>query len=145
MRNVSPLGKVYQAGTLSGNPMAVTAGLAQLRTLYQLNPWQALEEKGMKLEAGLKRAAASVGCAVQINRVGAMFTIFFSDFPVNDTESAMASNTKRFAKFFHAMLDQGILFPPSQFETKFFGTQHSEEILTKTVAAAQIAFEKARA
>ena len=145
MRNVSPLGKVYQAGTLSGNPMAVTAGLAQLRTLYQLNPWQALEEKGMKLEAGLKRAAASVGCAVQINRVGAMFTIFFSDFPVNDTESAMASNTQCFAKFFHAMLDQGILFPPSQFETTFFGTQHSEEILTKTVAAAQIAFEKARA
>ena len=145
MRNVSPLGKVYQAGTLSGNPMAVTAGLSQLRALFQLNPWESLEKKGAFLESALKAAAASAGCSVQINRVGAMFTVFFSSLPVVDTETAMSSDTKRFAAFFHAMLSQGILFPPSQFETTFFGTQHSEEILTKTVAAAQIAFEKARA
>lgn len=143
MRNVSPLGKVYQAGTLSGNPMAVTAGLSQLRALFQLNPWESLEKKGAFLESALKAAAASAGCSVQINRVGAMFTVFFSSLPVVDTETAMSSDTKRFAAFFHAMLSQGILFPPSQFETTFFGTSHTEEIFERTISAARTAFEKA--
>ena len=143
MRNVSPLGKVYQAGTLSGNPMAVTAGLSQLRALFQLNPWESLEKKGAFLESALKAAAASAGCSVQINRVGAMFTVFFSSLPVVDTETAMSSDTKRFAAFFHAMLSQGILFPPSQFETTCFGTSHTEEIFERTISAARTAFEKA--
>jgi glutamate-1-semialdehyde 2,1-aminomutase len=142
MRNVSPLGKVYQAGTLSGNPMAVTAGLAQLKLLYKLNPWDALEEKGAKLEAGLRKSAQEAGVAVQINRVGSMFTVFFSNAPVVDTETALAADTKRFAKFFHEMLGQGIFFPPSQFETTFIGARHSDEILDKTLAAAKNAFER---
>jgi glutamate-1-semialdehyde 2,1-aminomutase len=142
MRNVSPLGKVYQAGTLSGNPMAVTAGLAQLKLLYKLNPWDALEEKGAKLEAGLRKSAQEAGVAVQINRVGSMFTVFFSNAPVVDTETALAADTKRFAKFFHEMLGQGIFFPPSQFETTFIGVRHSDEILDKTLAAAKNAFER---
>lgn len=142
MKNVSPLGKVYQAGTLSGNPMAVTAGLAQLRTLYKLNPWDALERFGEGLEEGLRRAAESAGVDVRINRVASMFTVFFSKVPVVDTETALAADTKLFAEFFHVMLDRGIFFPPSQFETTFFGARHSAEILETTVAAARTAFEK---
>ena len=144
MQNVSPLGKVYQAGTLSGNPMAVTAGLAQLKLLYKLNPWEDLEQKGVKLETGLRKAAEDVGTTVQINRVGSMFTVFFSKAPVIDTETALAADTKRFATFFHEMLNLGIFFPPSQFETTFIGARHSDEILDKTLAAAKIAFEKVK-
>lgn len=142
MRNVSPLGKVYQAGTLSGNPMAVTAGLAQLTLLYKLNPWAALEKKGEVLANGLRDAAKTADVPVRINRVGSMFTVFFSDRDVVDTETALAADTRRFAKFFHAMLDSGILFPPSQFETTFIGASHSDEILEKTILAAKNAFEK---
>lgn len=142
MKNVSPLGKVYQAGTLSGNPMAVTAGLAQLRALYKWNPWEGLEFFGEKLEEGLRRAAESVGADVRINRIASMFTVFFSKVPVVDTETALSADTRLFAGFFHAMLDRGILFPPSQFETTFFGTRHSDEILERTLAAARAAFER---
>ncbi len=143
MRNVSPEGKVYQAGTLSGNPMAVTAGLAQLRLLYRLNPWEALERKGELLVEGIRNAAKEAGVSVQVNRVASMFTVFFSERPVVDSETALSADTGRFASFFHAMLDQDILFPPSQFETTFIGNSHTDEILERTIAAAKVAFEKA--
>lgn len=142
MRNVSPLGKVYQAGTLSGNPMAVTAGLAQLKLLYEMQPWNALESYGQRLVEGLRRSAQSVGASVQINRIASMFTVFFAAEPVVDTESALGADTQRFARFFHAMLDAGILFPPSQFETTFFGITHTDEILERTVEASKTAFER---
>lgn len=142
MRNVSPLGKVYQAGTLSGNPMAVTAGLAQLKLLFRLNPWAALEEKGKLLAEKIQAAADLAGVPVRVNRIASMFTVFFSENPVVDTESALSADTKRFAAFFHAMLEQGILFPPSQFETTFFGNSHTDEIFERTVRAAKNAFEK---
>lgn len=142
MRNVSPLGKVYQAGTLSGNPMAVTAGLAQLKLLYKIQPWNALEAYGQRLVEGLRDSARSVGASVQINRIASMFTVFFAAEPVTDTETALASDTQRFARFFHAMLDAGILFPPSQFETTFFGITHTDEILEQTIEASKKAFER---
>ena len=143
MRNVSPEGKVYQAGTLSGNPMAVTAGLAQLRLLYRLSPWEALERKGELLVEGIRNAAKEAGVSVQVNRVASMFTVFFSERPVVDSKTALSADTGRFASFFHAMLDQDILFPPSQFETTFIGNSHTDEILERTIAAAKVAFEKA--
>lgn len=142
MRNVSPEGKVYQAGTLSGNPMAVTAGLAQLRLLYKLSPWEALEQKGELLVEGIRNAAKEAGVSVQVNRVASMFTVFFSERPVVDSETALSADTGRFASFFHSMLDQDILFPPSQFETTFIGNAHTDEILERTIAAAKVAFEK---
>lgn len=142
MKNVSPLGKVYQAGTLSGNPMAVTAGLSQLRLIYKQNPWEELERKGALLESSLRLAAENAGVNVQINRVASMFTVFFSDVPVVDTETAMAADTKRFATFFHAMLEQGIYLPPSQFETAFLSTAHSGDVLELIAAKARVAFEK---
>lgn len=144
MRNVSPLGKVYQAGTLSGNPMAVTAGLAQLRLLFRLNPWAALEEKGEFLARKIREAAELSDVPVRVNRVASMFTVFFSEKDVVDTETALSADTKRFAVFFHAMLERNILFPPSQFETTFIGNSHTDEILERTVFAAKEAFEKVR-
>ncbi|MCK9181525.1 MAG: glutamate-1-semialdehyde 2,1-aminomutase [Fibrobacteraceae bacterium] len=144
MDNVSPLGKVYQAGTLSGNPMAVTAGLSLLKLLYEIRPWMALEASGAILEAGLLDAAKTAGVSVQINRVGSMFTVFFSEAPVIDTESALKADPKKFAQFFHSMLDDGFFFPPSQFESAFISTEHTDEIMEKAIKSALQAFKKVK-
>jgi glutamate-1-semialdehyde 2,1-aminomutase len=134
MSKVAPLGPVYQAGTLSGNPLAVAAGLAMLRHL------KAHPEIYDQLEARASRLCASVPEGVTVNRVGAMFTFFFNPGQVTDWESAKASDTARFGRFFRAMLDRGVYLAPSQFEAAFLSAAHSDDDIAKTVAAAKEAF-----
>ena len=142
MNVVSPLGPVYQAGTLSGNPLAVAAGLATLRLLLSQDPYDELEEKGAYLEEGLSLAAKSADLPVVINRVGSMLTLFFNDKPVESFSDAKRSNTKRFSQFFHLMLQQGIYLPPSQFEAWFISTVQTTKQLDGAIAAASTAFAR---
>ncbi len=136
MQCVAPSGPVYQAGTLSGNPVAMTAGLATLRMLND-ESYRQLEERGAQLEAGLRAALDEAGITAQLHRVGSMWTLFFSDAPVTDYASAKASDTRRFACFFHAMLERGIYLPPSQFEAAFISLAHSPQDIAGTVEAAR--------
>src|SRR6185503_14758269 len=115
MDRLAPLGSVYQAGTLSGNPLAVTAGLAILKLLKSTNPYVELERLGAKLEQGLRRAATEAGTPAIVNRVGSMLTAFFTEGPVTDWPSAKKSDTERYARFFRAMLEAGVYLAPSQF------------------------------
>lgn len=142
MEMVSPLGGVYQAGTLSGNPMAVTAGFAQMEQLLQESPWEKLEASGKKLEDSLIQANKHSSLPIKINRVGSMLTVFFSENPVTDTTTALASNAKLFSKFFHGMLKRGIYLPPSQYEAAFLSTTHDDLILQKIVSAASEVFQE---
>jgi glutamate-1-semialdehyde 2,1-aminomutase len=136
MEMVSPSGPVYQAGTLSGNPLAMSAGLAALNHIKN-NPdiYSLLEEKGKYLEDGIKDGIKSISKNYQLNRVGSMMTLFFTDEPVIDYNTAVKSDTKLFAKYFHEMLNRGIYFPPAQFEAMFISTAHSKEDLDKTIEA----------
>jgi len=139
MEMVSPLGGVYQAGTLSGNPMATAAGLAQLDLLEQQKPWAELALQGSRLAQALRDAAAAARVAIQVNQIGSMITVFFTDKPVVDTETAMAANASTFARFFHAMLERGVYLPPSQYESAFISTMHNDSILNKiTEKAAEV-------
>ena len=137
MSRVAPAGPIYQAGTLSGNPLAVAAGLAMLRHLKQ-HP-----EVYGRLETTAAAICAHVPPGVTVNRVGSMFTFFFNQGPVTDYESAKRSDTARFGRFFRAMLDRGIYLAPSQFEAAFVSAAHTEEDVGKTVAAAKEAFAEA--
>lgn len=128
MSKVAPAGPIYQAGTLSGNPLAVAAGLAMLRYL------KAHPEVYAQLEARAAKLCASAPAGVTVNRVGSMFTLFFAGGPVTDWESAKRSDTARFGRFFRAMLDHGIYLAPSQFEAAFVSAAHSEEDIRRTVA-----------
>lgn len=132
MSRVSPLGPIYQAGTLSGNPLAVAGGLAALRFLEQ-HPeiYEQLEERGEHLCQGL------AGTGFTVNRVGSMFTLFFTSEPVTDYESAKKSDTQAFGRYFRAMLESGIYLPPSQFEAAFLSAAHTVEDIDKTIAAAR--------
>lgn len=136
MEMVSPSGPVYQAGTLSGNPLAMSAGLAALNHIKN-NPdiYSLLEEKGKYLEDGIKDGIKSINKNYQLNRVGSMMTLFFTEEPVIDYNTAVKSDTKLFAKYFHEMLNRGIYFPPAQFEAMFISTAHSKEDLDKTIEA----------
>ncbi|MDQ4122518.1 MAG: glutamate-1-semialdehyde 2,1-aminomutase [Acidobacteriota bacterium] len=140
MRNIAPAGTIYQAGTLSGNPLAMSAGLATLKRLRDGSIYESLEQHGSQLESGLRAAAEENGFRVQINRVGSMITLFFTEEPVFDWETANKSNREMFGKFFHAMLNEGVYLPPSQFEAAFFGIKHTEEIISQTIEAARRAF-----
>ncbi len=142
MEKVAPAGPVYQAGTLSGNPMAMAAGRA---TLELLTPaaYGKLEATSARLADGLARAAAAAGVPVQVNRVGSMLTVFFTLGPVYDASTARAASTARFAAFFHALLERGVYFPPSQFEAAFLSTAHGDAEVDRTLAAAAEAFEAA--
>lgn len=137
MDRVAPAGAVYQAGTLSGNPVAVSAGLAQLELLEDRHAYQILEQRGAQLEAGLNAAAAEAGVPVTVNRVGSMITGFFTNQPVRNYEDAKTSDTARFGTFFRAMLDRGVYLAPSQFEAAFISTAHSEGDIDRTVEAAR--------
>jgi glutamate-1-semialdehyde 2,1-aminomutase len=137
---LAPLGPVYQAGTLSGNPLAMAAGIAVLEELSAGPAYAQLEELGAALESGMKEAARSAGIAVQFNRIGSMFCGYFSDEPVRHLADAMKSDRARFAKYFHGMLMRGIYLAPSQFEAGFISTAHTMEDIEKTVAAAREAF-----
>ena len=130
MRKIAPLGNIYQAGTLSGNPLAVTAGLAMLRHL------KAHPEIYAQLDAAAARICAAAPPGVVVNRVGSMFTFFFGvEGPVTDWDVAKTADTAHFASFFHAMLEKGIYFPPSQFEAAFVGAAHDDAAIEETVAA----------
>jgi glutamate-1-semialdehyde 2,1-aminomutase len=139
---LAPLGPVYQAGTLSGNPLAMAAGLVALRQLRSGDAYQRLETSGRELEAGLRAAAKSAGIPVQFNRVGSMFCSYFAEQPVHNLPDAMKSNRERFNRFFHAMLESGIYLAPSQFEAGFISLAHTSEDIQKTVAAAERALRK---
>ncbi|MGK3968139.1 glutamate-1-semialdehyde 2,1-aminomutase [Sorangium sp. So ce118] len=136
MRVVSPLGPVYQAGTLSGNPLAVSAGLA---TLERLTPdlYERLEKLGASLEEGLRAAAEGAGVAACVQRVGSMITLFFTKGPVRSWADASTSDTKRFSAFHGGMLARGVYWPPSQYEAAFLSGAHTEEDIDRTVAAAR--------
>jgi glutamate-1-semialdehyde 2,1-aminomutase len=140
---VAPEGSVYQAGTLSGNPLAVAAGIATLKALKRPGTYSKLERAGLELEEGLRKAAAESGIPVQINRVGSMLTVFFTATPVRDYASAKTCNTGQFATFFNTLLENGVYFAPSQFEACFISLAHSRKDITSTVRAARKAFEAA--
>ena len=142
MDRVAPAGPVYQAGTLSGNPMAMAAGLATLRLLTP-EAYARLEASSAQLAEGLGRLAEEAGVPVQVNRVGSMLTVFFAAAKVFDAASARAASTRRFAAFFHAMLERGVYFPPSQFESAFVSIAHGEVDIEATLAAARDAYAAA--
>jgi glutamate-1-semialdehyde 2,1-aminomutase len=136
MERVAPSGPVYQAGTLSGNPLAVAAGLAQLEALEESNGWERLEEKGAYLERGLLEILSELSLPFALNRVGSMLTLFFSEGPVKDFETATRSDTRRHAVFFREMLERGVHLPPSQYEALFLSTAHETKDLDRTLEAA---------
>lgn len=141
MDQVSPIGKVYQAGTLSGNPLAMAAGIATLETIKATpDLYDVLEARTAKLETGLKRAAEQIGVTVTINRVGSMITVFFSKSDVTDLASASTTDTDRFGKWFHGLLKRGIYWPPSAFEAAFFSYAHSDADIDAVVSAAHASF-----
>ena len=136
MANISPLGGVYQAGTLSGNPLAVSAGLATLAALRNSSVYDRLERLGAAAEHGLTEAARKAGVPLTVNRVGSMLTGFFCEGPVIDWNSAKRADTKRYATFFHGMLERGIYLAPSQFEAAFVSLAHSDADLDHAARAA---------
>lgn len=140
MECVAPLGKVYQAGTLSGNPLAMAVGLKTLELLARPNTYDTLENLGQELEDGLRQAASEHNIPVQINRVGSMFSFFFSEKPVTDAESARLANRKLFNRVFHHMLANGVYLAPSAFEAGFISLAHTPEDIKKTVQIFSQAF-----
>ena len=132
---VSPLGPVYQAGTLSGNPVAMAAGLAQLRELKAISAWDKLEQLGARLEEGVRRALADTGHAFTFKRSGSMFCLFFTTQDVTDLQSATTADFGLFRRYFSAMLEQGVYVAPSPYETGFISTAHTEADIDATVAA----------
>jgi glutamate-1-semialdehyde 2,1-aminomutase len=134
---LAPLGPVYQAGTLSGNPLAMAAGIAALEELQASDAYGKLEELAQVLEAGLKDAAKRAGVPVQFNHCGSMFCAYFTSSPVHNLADAMHSDRTRFAKYFHGMLDQGVYLAPSQFEAGFLSAAHTPEDIDRTVTAAR--------
>lgn len=137
MKRVMPAGPVFQAGTLSGNPLAMAAGLATLLELRDHPPYAKLEQLGKRLAEGLVQAATDAKVAHQLARVGSMWTLFFNAERVNDYDVAKKSDTARFARFFWAMLDRGVYLPCSQFEAAFLCTAHTEQHIDRTIAAAR--------
>ncbi len=135
MGMMAPSGPVYQAGTLSGNPLAMIAGIETLRALNQNDTYSELERKASLLENGFTRAASKSNTPVQLSRVGSIMTVFFSSEPVTDYESATRSDTERFAKFHGKLLEQGIYWPPSQYEAAFVSLAHKDEDIEATIEA----------
>lgn len=140
MEHVAPVGPVYQAGTLSGNPVAMAAGIAALTELAKPGVYEMVESKAKKLADGLRAAAEKAGVKVAVNHSASLLTVFFTEQPVDNYAAAMSSDTAKFKVFFQSMLNQGIYLPPSQFECWFVSLAHSDEDLAKTLAAAETAF-----
>jgi glutamate-1-semialdehyde 2,1-aminomutase len=134
MDQLSPNGPVYQAGTLSGNPLAMAAGLAQLRELDRINGWKLLEELGAQYEKLARDAINNSNIDITFHRLGSMFCVFFAAGPIVDLASAQRSDLKMFAKFFHGCLKRGVYFAPSQFETGFISTTHTPQDIARTAA-----------
>ncbi len=137
MQAIAPTGQVYQAGTLSGNPLAVSAGLATLRTLKENGVYERLEQMGAVLEEGLRAAAREAGVPTYHSRVGSMLCTFFTDQRVMDYHTALTASVKKYRQFFHGMLQRGVYLPPSQFETFFISLAHTDEDIAQTLSAAR--------
>ena len=142
MNRIAPEGPVYQAGTLSGNPLAMRAGIETLDILAAPGTYERLDALSARLADGLAAAARAAGVAATVNRVGSMLTGFFTAGPVVDYTTAAASDTKRYARFFHAMLARGVYLAPSQFEAAFVSTAHDEGLVDRTIAAAEAAMKE---
>jgi glutamate-1-semialdehyde 2,1-aminomutase len=144
MDQLSPDGPVYQAGTLSGNPLAMAAGLAQLHELERINGWKLLEKLGAQFEKVARDAISKAKIDVTLHRIGSMFCLFFASEPIVDLSGAQRSDLKMFAKFFHACLKRGVYFAPSQFETGFISTAHTPEDIERTGAVMREALASCR-
>jgi glutamate-1-semialdehyde 2,1-aminomutase len=144
MQMVAPVGPMYQAGTLSGNPMAMAAGIVTLRALQEEGVYRQLDTVGTQLADGLRAAAQGAEAAVRVTQLGSMMTVFFCDEAPRDYASAKRADTDRFARFFRAMLDAGVYLPPSQFESMFVSLAHTPEDIDRTIAAAKAAFAASR-
>src|SRR5919107_674658 len=144
MNLIAPAGPVYQAGTLSGNPLAMTAGLTTLKRLRDETVYERLERAGARLTSGLSEAARAAGVETVTNRVGSMFTGFFTNDPVTDWTTASRADRAAYGRFFHSMLEGGVYLAPSQFEAAFIGVAHTDELLDKTIEAARRAFRALR-
>ena len=140
MERIAPVGDIYQAGTLSGNPLAMTAGLETLKAMTK-EAYEKLNAKVDKLVQGYREAADKHGISLQINRVGSMVGVFFNDQPVINYETASSSDTDRFAKYYRSMAEQGIFLPPSQFEGLFVSSAHTDEDIDQTIQAVNNAFQ----
>lgn len=145
LAKIAPEGPIYQAGTLSGNPLAVAAGIACLKELAKPGTYERLEKTSAAIAGALEAEARAAGAEITLNRVGSMFTVFFTPEPVFDYPSAKKADTKRFGRFFHAMLDEGVYLPPSQFEAAFVSLAHGDAEVEHTRAAAKKAFKAAAA
>ena len=145
MDHLSPDGPVYQAGTLSGNPLAMAAGLAQLRELERTDAWSQLEKLGAQFEAGARAALAANGLPFAFHRLGSMFCLFFTEGPVRDLNEAKQSDAAKFAKFFHYCLAHGVYFAPSQFETGFISTAHTADDVARTAEVVTAALRQTNA
>jgi glutamate-1-semialdehyde 2,1-aminomutase len=143
MEQLAPVGPVYQAGTLSGNPVAVAAGLAALDLVERLDPYAGLATAAETLERGLGEALDAAGVPHRINRVESLFSLFLAEGPVTDYETARAADHDAFGRFFHAMREEGVALPPSGYEAWFLGTAHGESELERTVEAARLAAKAA--
>ncbi len=141
MERIAPAGDIYQAGTLSGNPLAMAAGIATLNILKKDGTYEALEEKSAKLCDGLAKAAKSAGLNIWANRVGAMFSSFFTGIEVFDAATAKTSDTQKFSRYFASMLEEGIYLAPSQFEAGFMSLAHSDADIEKTISSAEKSFK----
>ena len=141
MEKLSPSGGIYQAGTLSGNPLAMTAGIETLKLLQQPGFYARLEEKSRQVAEGIAQAAAAAGYPIYSTRVGSMFCAFFTNAEVRDWPTAAACDTKAFARYFLGMLNEGVYLAPSQFETAFVSAAHSDDDIEKTIAAAAKCFK----
>jgi glutamate-1-semialdehyde 2,1-aminomutase len=141
MQMVAPVGPMYQAGTLSGNPLAMSAGIAALDLIRDENVWQEMEARSQQLDAGIESAAAKAGIPIQQTRVGTMRTLFFSNIQPVDWKTVKVADTVRFGKFFRMMLENGVYLAPSQFEAGFISILHDEEIIDATIAAVEVAMK----
>ncbi len=137
MQLVAPIGPMYQAGTLSGNPLAMAAGIATLKELRKPGQYEILERKGILLEQGIVNAIQSTNTRAQIKRIGAMFCLYFTSEPVIDFDSAKRSDTTSFARYFWQMLEQGVYLPPSQFEACFLSLALEDSMLEETIIAVE--------
>ena len=143
MQHVSPLGKMVQAGTLSGNPVAMAAGAATLRCLKQLNPYASLEEKARQISEGLRAGAERLGLPATVNQVASLLTLFFAEGPITSAADLGRVSRERYAAYFHSMLEQGVALPPSHLEALFLSTAHTQADLDHTLSAATTALAAA--